>query len=314
MDKLNNILVKIMDIYQSDLSNDEKFNKVSILWTDYYKMSYELGETSDFAYQIYLMCENECYKIGQSPVIKVIDIDKVKLVVVHLIEVLEKRELGIDVGISREEAICLLEWSVYNVRSSLQKFGIDINNSSLNGFCEIAQALSIMPFEHLGLAVTKNSASDAFGYQFNHRFGTVIFPIEADNKVMDEGYLLDATYRQFFSSVRCNEGRYYTVEENTGIVANPDPGYFVRDEDFAKKLLADGYIRLNREIASLYGEPFYLASLGIEQVKKNEARKFDYYQAILKNSSDYVVRSGEIEGFDVCFPGCEIKNKKGITI
>lgn len=314
MDRLNEILIEIMGVYQSSLTNDEKFESVSKLWTEYYKLSSDLGESLEFAYQIYLMCENECYKIEQKPDIKVINLDAVKCAATHLTEVLGQRKLGIITGISREEAKCLLEWSVYNVRRSLQKLGIDVENNSLNGFCEIAQALSIMPFENLGLAVTKNSASDAFGYQFNHRFGTVILPINDNNVIMDEIFLLDVTLRQFFSSVRCNEGRYYTLEENTGIVANPDPGYFVKDEEFAKKLLRDGYIRLDRVNASLYGEPFYLASLSKEQIKMYEDRKIDYYQNILHNNSDYVVRSSDIEGFDFYFPGCEIKTKKGIII
>lgn len=314
MDKLNEILIEIMRVYQSSLTNDEKFKSVSKLWTEYYKLSSDLGESLELAYQIYLMCENECYMIEQKPDIKVINLDAVKCAAAHLTEVLGQRKFGIITGISREEAKCLLEWSVYNVRRSLQKLGIDVENNSLNGFCEIAQALSIMPFENLGLVVTKNSASDAFEYQFNHRFGTVILPINDNNVIMDEIYLLDVTLLQFFSSVRCNEGRYYTLEENTGIVANPDPGYFFKDEEFAKKLLRDGYIRLDRVNASLYGEPFYLASLSKEQIKMYEDKKIDYYQNILHNNSDYVVRSSDIEEFDLYFPGCEIKSKKGIII
>lgn len=94
-----------------------------------------------------------------------------------------------------------------------------------------------MPFENLGVKVTKNKAKDTFGYRFNHSFGPATLPIEENGEVTMKTYLIDPTYRQFFSSVRCNEGRYYTLEENTGLVANPDPGYFVKDEKAARELL-----------------------------------------------------------------------------
>lgn len=309
MNNLNKILMEIMDVYQSDLGNDEKYNKVCDLQTRYYKISFDLGASLDFAYQIYLMCENECYKIQQKPVMKKIDVRKVKEAISHLSEVLEKQEIGIRDGISKEEAICLLDWSVYNVRSTLQRLGINIQNNSLNGFCEIGQALSIMPFEHLGVKVTKNKAKDAFGYCFNHVFGTVTLPIKDGEMIHDEVYLLDTTYRQFFSSVRCNKGRYYAVEENTGLIANPDPGYFVYNEEFAKDLLANGYIILNEKNAYLYGECFYLSSLDIDNAKVRDDRKFDYYQAILQSSSDYVVNYADIDGFDVNFPDYNEKKR-----
>lgn len=308
MDELNKILVEIMGVYQSDLDNNDKYGKVAFLWTRYYKRSFELGIDLDLAKQIYLLCENECYKIDEKPSIKNVDIDKVKLVVSKLGDVLEKGKLGIKAGISRDEAICLLDWAVNNVRLSLRSFGIDIFNNSLNGFCEIAQALSIRPFENLGLIVTKNRAQDAFGYRFNHAFGTVTLPVYEDGMVYDCVYLLDATYRQFFSSVRCNEGRYYTREENTLLVANPDPGYFVDDEDFTRELLRNGYILLNKKNASIYGEGFYLSSFDINNVNKIKNSKLDYYNLILNSNSDYVVNYSDIEDFDINFP--EYINKK----
>lgn len=302
MDELNKILIEIMDVYESDLDNDNKYNRVSELWTRYYKRSFELGKELDFAKQIYLLCENECYKINEKPIIKNIDSNKVKEIVSKLKDVLEKRKIGIDVGISREEAIYLLDWAVNNARLSLQSFGINIENNSLNGFCEIVQALTIMPFENCGVKVTKNRASDAFGYRFNHAFGTVTLPIYEDGKVISECYLLDPTYRQFFSSVRCNDGRYYTFEENTGLIANPDPGFFVKDKEFASKLLKDGYILLDRNTALLYGEGFYLSSFNISDLGNLSDKEIDYYKSIMNSSLDYVVNYSDIEGFDINFP------------
>lgn len=299
MKELEIILQDILEVYNKEISNDEKFREVSELWTKYYQLGDELGIQLDLAYRLYLMCENECYKIYQEPVMKGVDIEEVVSSVDHLRQVLENRKQGIQDGITRKEAKLLLDYVVNHVRNSFGLLGIDIQTNSLNGFCELGQALSIMPFENIGLRVTKNKASEAFGYSFNHAFGTVWFPILENNQIEDVGYLVDTTYRQFFSSVRCNEGRYYAREENTGMIANPDPGYFVYDEQFAKTLMRDGYILFDSDTAYKYGEGFYLSSLGINDRKEKEGREFDYYHSILNSSTEYSIRFSELEGLDV---------------
>ena len=300
--ELENILHCILDVYNKDISNEQKYNEVSRLWTRYYKLSNRLGIQLDFAYQLYLMCESECYKIYQEPIIKNVDKELVIEAVHHLQNVIDNNNRGILDGISREEATVLLNFVVNHVRTSFGLLGIDIEKNSLNGFCELGQALSILPFENLGLKVTKNRAKDAFGFLFHHCFGTVWFPILENGEVLEEGYLIDTTYRQFFSSVRCNEGRYYALEKNTGLIANPDPGYFVTNEQFAKDLMADGYVKFTKESACLYGEAFYLSSLEICKRKDKDDRNFDYYRAILNSSSDYSIHYDELEGLEVdCF-------------
>lgn len=302
MDKLNEIVMKIMECYQSNLENDDMYKKVSELWTEYYQISNKLGKKIDFAYQLYLMCENECYSIYQKPIIKNIDEYKLNLAINHLREALKKNYNGIVDGISYDEVYCILDFVVTSVRKRFEILGVDIENNSLNGFCELGQALSIMPFENMGLEVTKNKASDVFGYHLNHAFGTVKFPIKENGILMEDTFLIDTTYRQFFSSVRCNEGRYYTKEENTGKIANPDPGYFVDDINFAKNLMANGYVRLDLKTAYLYGHSFYLSSLNKEDLKIKKNRNYDYYSAILDNSSDYCVSYDELEGLEFDFP------------
>ena len=58
-------------------------------------------------------------------------------------------------GISLEDVDLLLRWSVANARKSYHILGIDVRKNSLNGFCQIGQALSLMPLENLGLKVTR---------------------------------------------------------------------------------------------------------------------------------------------------------------
>ena len=165
-----------------------------------------------------------------------------------------------------------------------------------------------MPLENLGLEVTKNSATTCFNYPFNHVFGTVTFPYQDDGRVVDKTYLIDSTYRQFFSTIRCNEGRYYIEEENTNLKVAPDPGYFVTDINFAKTLMKDGYIELNSENAKKYGEPFYKAGISLKNIKSLHNSSIDYYSNIIFNNEDYKVNKNELDGLNLVFPIIKSKN------
>lgn len=184
-----------------------------------------------------------------------------------------------------------------NARRGFETLGMDIKNNSLNGFCELGQALSLMPLENIGLEVTKNSATGSFDYPFNHAFGTVTFPYNGATKT----YLIDTTYRQFFTTNRCNEGRYYQEEENTGLKVAPDPGYFVEDENFARSLMRNGYIELTEETATKYGEAFNKASIPLKDIDKINDRNINYYQRMLNDREDYKISDGELEGLNIVF-------------
>ena len=80
---------------------------------------------------------------------------------------------------------------------------------------------------------------------FHHAFGTVEFPITEGNRVENETFLVDTTYKQFFTAVRCNHGRYYAKEENTGMMVAPDPGYFMKtpeEKEICEKIIHQGYL------------------------------------------------------------------------
>lgn len=287
-DTLNKILLAIMDVYNEDMDNDKKHEVLSKLWTDYYKLSDKYNIKLDFAYQLYLIGESESYIIDEEPKRFVIDESR-------LDEAIDSLKKGND--LTDEEIEIFLQASVMNARRGFATLGIDIKNNSLNGFCELGQALSLMPLENIGLEVTKNSASASFDYPFNHAFGTVTFPYDGTTKT----YLIDTTYRQFFTTNRCNEGRYYQEEENTGLKVAPDPGYFVEDENFARNLMRNGYIELTEETATKYGEAFNKASIPLKDIDKINESNINYYQRILNDREDYKISSGELEGLNVVF-------------
>ncbi len=287
-DTLNKILLAIMDVYNEDMDNDKEHEVLSKLWTDYYKLSDKYNIKLDFAYQLYLIGESESYIINEEPKRFVIDESR-------LDEAIDSFQKGND--LTDEEIEILLQASVMNARRGLETLGIDIKNNSLNGFCELGQALSLMLLENIGLEVTKNSASESFDYPFNHAFGTVTFPYDGTTKT----YLIDTTYRQFFTTNRCNEGRYYQEEENTGLKVAPDPGYFVEDENFARSLMRNGYIELTEENATKYGEAFKRASIPLKDIDKINDSNINYYQRMLNDKGDYKISAGELEGLNVVF-------------
>lgn len=300
METLKEILNTIISVYNENLPNDKKHQLLSSLWTRYYKLSEKLNIKLDEAYNLYLIGENESYIIYQEPERKRIDNKKLEIALNHYNEI---KNNGFKEGLTDEEIKTLLDYSVENARKSFDNLGINVKTNSLNGLCELGQALTIMPLENLGLEVTKNSASLCFNYPFNHVFGTVTFPYQDNGRVIDKTYLIDSTYRQFFSTMRCNEGRYYTEEENTNLKVAPDPGYFITDIDFAKTLMKDGYIELTKENAKKYGEAFYKASIPLKELEKLDTKdNKDYYSLILLDNADYIVRRSELEGLNLEFP------------
>ena len=300
METLKEILNTIISAYNENLPNDKKHQLLSSLWTRYYKLSEKLNIKLDEAYNLYLIGENESYIIYQEPERKKIDDKKLQKALNHYNEI---KNNGFKEGLTDEEIKTLLDYSVENARKSFENLGINVKTNSLNGLCELGQALTIMPLENLGLEVTKNSASLCFNYPFNHVFGTVTFPYQDNGRVIDKTYLIDSTYRQFFSTMRCNEGRYYTEEENTNLKVAPDPGYFITDIDFAKTLMKDGYIELTKENAKKYGEAFYKASIPLKELEKLDTKdNKDYYSLILLDNADYIVRKSELEGLNLEFP------------
>lgn len=285
---LNNILLGIMEVYNQDLPNDKKHQVLSDLWTKYYKLSEKTGIKLDFAYQLYLIGESESYIINEEPERFVVDKDELDKAINHLEE---------GNGLTLDEIETLLQASVENARSNFANLGIDVKTNSLNGFCELGQALTLMPLESLGLKVTKNTAKESFGYPFNHAFGTVTFPYNGGEIT----YLIDSTYRQFFTTNRCNEGRYHQEEENTGLKVAPDPGYFVEDESFARNLMRNGYVPLTKENATKYGEAFYKASISLEKQENLNNSNINYYENIINSNEDYKVDKEELEGLNLKF-------------
>lgn len=95
---------------------------------------------------------------------------------------------------------------------------------------------------------------------------------------------MDSTYKQFFTVVRCNHGRYYAKEENTGMIVAPDPGYFIKtkeEKEICENLIHQGYLPLTEEVAKVYGSSFEKASISLKE--------YDQYDEVLKRDGSYYI-------------------------
>lgn len=305
MEELEEVLNEIEKTYYTMEISNEKHQKLERLWTAYYQILKKENIESSRGYQLYLLGENESFMTEARYKIPVIEKEKLQ-------EVLGKLERNIT--LTEEEMKVLLNQAVSYARKMIGSFGISVEENSLNGFCEIGQALTIMPFEERNFKVTKNTANKSFGYPWNHAFGTVTCTVQEEDTYVEKTYLVDITYRQFFSTNRCNEGRYDALEENTSLPTAPDPGYFLtteREKLFAQELIENGYIELTEENAKIYADGFRKASL-LKDQRDSILPEIDAKKQILETSMDYVFDSKELEDFDVSgvFPTQNITDKK----
>lgn len=133
-------------------------------------------------------------------------------------------------GISLEDAKLIMESTIQNARIELFEQAedkMDFFNLSLVESCGYSQALTIFPLLELGIKVTVNNTRQLPDCICRHAFATCIFPIKQGNQVYDAQFLLDASYRQFFLTLTCNEGRFYEGDARLKNQTSADPGYYL---------------------------------------------------------------------------------------
>ena len=317
--RLKKQFAKIMYIVNNYPISEEKNNILSRLFEETHKYCYL--HNLDF-YKEYEKISNynelveASYIIESEPLIFEVDEEKTKNAYSHLKEVLENGG-----GISEEEAKCLIEWSIQKARIILNKSCHNgIKNASLSGCCGNSQMLTLSPFLKAGVETTINNVFLFGEGAGNHAFGTITLPILDNNKVVKKQYLLDATYRQFFTTIRANEGRFY-VEIQNGLQCAPDSGYFMvnylNGKEIANEILKKGYIELTDEVLKKYIGSFYAERLNRNTIGTmyNMYRSIDpkLLRNIIKNrQQDFDYDEEEIEeALEITnFPGAGITNKK----
>lgn len=203
---------------------------------------------------------NNNYIIESSP-IRTNTEDKIGEIINHI-------NNGIEDGLLQEEITTLLDWTVENTRKNIEQYTkMDINDTSLFGFCGLAQASSLIPLEKF-FKVTYNNTID-FPYikeDIKHAFGTITFPLKTKNGIVEKQYLIDITLRQFYTKEMCQKPKYET-DKNNNLIYYAHPGYFIcnvknkQNKETIRQLLKKGYIELTDEILKLYIDSFIYSSV-----------------------------------------------------
>ena len=267
---ISKYLDTIMQMAKYRLDTEKNAEILAAWLTEYEKYCYENGieAFNRIAYDKGIgELENLSYIIESKPEIFDVDEDAVREAWGHLMSV--KDNGG---GISEEEANILLDWSVQKARTILDRSSRHggIMMDSLTGACGYAQMLTLIAFYKAGIKTTVNNASYFMERGGRHAFGTVTFPIEKNGVVENKQYLVDASYRQFFTTERCNFGRYYSVR-NPGNVG-PDAGYYMLKyldgREVATEILKKGHIELTPEVLKKYAFSFMAERLNINNYNK----------------------------------------------
>ena len=264
-ERIIQLVDSIVNFARNNPDTEDNSKKLSELYEVYETYCYEHG----IPVYNYLSYErgldnvsNISFIIQSEPEIVDMDEEKVALAWNHLLDTLENGG-----GITEEEAQLLLTWSVQKTRTVLFDTNKDFggNNKSLIGMCGYSRMLSLVAFNKSGLKVTINNTSYFAESVSRHGFGTITLPIEKDGIVEEKQYLLDVTYRQFFSTIKCIVSKYYSPDNR--VSSCPDVGYYMVNyldgKEIAKEILKKGYIELTPEVLKKYACSFIVAGLNI---------------------------------------------------
>ena len=263
----------------------EKDRKLELLLNDYYLYCYYKG--LDCSFDVLRPLLDKSYIIPSRPIIDNISEE-------YVIPIVDK--LKDNMGVTEEEAELLIKCVVQNARNVIGKT-CDIYSSSLIGKCGYGQALTLVPFQQIGVNTTINNTFNFPNCNSFHAFGTVIMPISLENTGSIDYYsqfLIDITYRQFFSTITACLGRYYVPYGGSRNKNAPMHGYHMVRYDgglkIANKLLKDGYIKLAPDVLKAYGTCFALQSLPFSCLsEKEEIMKVDVseYLKSLEMQTDF---------------------------
>ncbi len=276
---------------------EEKIEKLSKLLTDYSLFCYKHNLSS---YDIRIAdSENESYILPSEPEMYELNEEDTMAAASHLKEALAQGS-----GISEEEAETLLKWSIGKAREEMADGNVEkFKKASLNGCCGYGQALTLIPFMNIGVPVTINNASELPFASYRHAFGTVELPILNNGVVEKRRYLLDSTYRQFYSLTMNHEGRFWSADDRFKGKVGPAAGFYVikypGGREMALELLNKGYIKLDASTSKAYGIGFTCESLNINNVDKMDElfnlREELYWNSILNGNQELDFDESEIK-------------------
>ncbi len=169
---------------------------------------------------------------------------------------------------------------------------LDMKNNPLSFKCDLIRDHMLEKFNLLDINATALETQNILDADVS---GHSILIIDFD----DELYLIDPSYSQFFLKENCNEDKYFINHEKQMVLISPDPGYYyIKNKDnlhIAKKILENGYIKLNKNSVKVYFDSFYKLRRGYSgylQLYENniELSGQTYLNSILKQKEKLKIR------------------------
>lgn len=207
-------------------------------------------------------------------------------------------------GISENDINTILKYIVNNTRSSLKEElqTLSLDTEDMMGLCGFAQAIAAYQLKELGVDINIGNIGGLDFSDARHAYVVANFPVNINGELQTKKYLLDTTYRQFFQTKYANYEQYFMGNDA------PSAGYFVcktnKGQEFANKLIEDGYIELTEENAKIYGDGFYLTCKGKSEYKNGKPPKGkistpikgeQYLQDITKQNGELDYSKEELE-------------------
>ena len=185
-----------------------------------------------------------------------------------------ENKLEDNIPLSQDEAKYFLDYIVFITRT---KFTNDLDNYSFEWKCDTA--ISIIGNYLNSLNVNYN-VCDTQKVITNNIKGHTFMIVNLNTENGTLSYLIDPTYRQFFTKDTCNESNY---------------------------TLINGYAILTNDIARIYGDSFYNTKVGEDNTAYKSIQGSIYINSFLKGNSHLSKTNDELQDLKI-----EKQNQKAL--
>jgi len=122
---------------------------------------------------------------------------------------------------------------------------------------------------------------------------------EIYNQKLKIPYLIDVTYRQFFTKEKCNDN--YSIIKHNVYIKKQDPGYFISlyDIEMISSLLTDGYQLFDPDLAYAYGNSFLKTKINEHIGYVEQTKMFDFFDNFLRGSKYKLIDKKTLEKNDL---------------
>lgn len=196
--------------------------------------------------------------------------------------------------VSDDEINYFLSYLCYRVRERLSFIkSKDVINNKFTNQCDKAQSMIYYYLSELGIEnvpVNTNEVIDCnvIGHSF----------IMAH--ILDNYYLIDPTYNQFFDFKKCSSSNLIIIDKV--LAKSPDPGYFVKDYSLEdRKVIIDflksGFMKVEFNNLRLYGDSFYKTKTGVSEdyIGKEFMLESTYLKIFLNSEASLSLSKDELE-------------------